>query len=667
MPWRGYYRRRRRPWYRRRYYRFRRPRKTFWRRYRTRRWVRRKTFKKKLKKIYLQQYQPTCIRKCKIKGFTPLIQCTLDRIAFNYDMYELSTVPERLPGGGGFGIKAFNLEALYAEHVYGHNVWTKPNTDLPLVRYSGCKFKFYQSELTDYIVSYSISWPMQSNLGMYNTMQPSIHSMIQHKLIVPSRKTYERRKPYFIKKIKPPTQLQNKWYWQVDICKSPLVMIRTSAASLEHFYLHPNAQSSNITIKTLNTALIQHRNFKNPPASGYYASGELTQAVYLYTTRQHYNSINEVKIKNLVFLGNTVNRVEGSSLSEIYPGKEQEKKDTWKTEHKKHWGNPFYPTYLTGDGPVFQSKISYPTYLQKLDNNIDNIAENITEVKLVHDVRYNPFNDKAQDQMCYFLSNNKQETGWEPPEDSDLTNERLPIWLLLFGFPDFQKKIKKLKHIDDEYILTIIQEHTRPIRNVLVPLNESFINGNSPYENTHNIVDIDRWYPQFQFQQEVYNNICISGPGTPKPPKGTNIEAKAEYTFYFKWGGELPPMSTIEDPKNQPFYPVPNNQLSTNSLQNPASAPERLLYSFDQRRDTLTKKALQRIQKDYGLKESFITDGANQFSETPQIQQESSSEESSQEEEETETLLRQLHKQRQKQRQLKYRILQRLKLQQSLE
>nr|UGV39208.1 MAG: ORF1 [TTV-like mini virus] len=662
MPWNYYWRRRN--YWRNRRYRRRRPRKIIRRRYRRHRWVRNRLFKRKLKRLNVKEYQPHCIRKCRIQGFIPLLQCTKERVGFNYDMYELSTVPERLPGGGGWGIKNFSLQALYAEHLYGHNVWTKTNKDLPLARYLGCKFRFYQSELTDYVVSFSNTWPLQSNLGMYNTMQPSVHGLLQHKLLVPSRKTYHKRKPYFTKRISPPTQLLNKWYWQQDIYKTPLCMIRTSAMSFEHFYLSPDGQSSNITIPTLNTGLIRNRNFKNPPTDGYYASGTGTQKVYLYTTRADYQNLNNIKIVDLVFLGNSKDRVEGDAFSDIYKTETLQKQNynTWLQKHKQHWGNPFYPTYLQDSGPVFQSPHSYATYLTKISQtDVSKKAENLTLVQLIHKVRYNPFNDQAKDQICYFLSNFKDEQDWEPPTNPDLTNENLPLWLLLWGFPDFQKKIKKTLHIDDEQILTIIQEHTRPIRNYLVPISESFIEGWSPYEKAFNPIDRNRWYPQFQYQQEIYNIICISGPGTPKPPPGTNIEAKAAYYFYFKWGGELPPMATIEDPKTQPYYPVPSNQHRTNSLQNPETRPESLLYSFDQRRDTLTKTALERITKDWQTKDPFITDGANRFSETTQLQEEATSESSSSEEEETETLLRKLLQQRTKQRKLKQRILAKLK------
>nr|UGV35432.1 MAG: ORF1 [TTV-like mini virus] len=661
MPWNYYrwrWRRRRRPWLR-----YRRPRKIIRRRWTRRRpWVRR-FFKRKLKTLNVKENQPKCIRKCKIKGLIPLLQCTAERIAFNYDLYELSTVPERLPGGGGFGIKNFSLRALYAEHRYGHNIWTKTNEHLPLCRYLGCKMKFYQSELTDYVVSYSNTLPLESNIGMYNTMQPSMHCMVQNKLLVPSRKTYPKNKPYFTKRIRPPTQLLNRWYFQSALAKTPLVMLRTSSMSMEHFYLSPSAKSSNITIPTLNTGLIKNRNFKKPPGDGYFASGTGTQKVYLYTTRSNYNNITQIKIKDLVFLGDSKNFVEGHAFSDEYPNTTQANfttnKQSWTTTHKNYWGNPFYPTYLnpdSPDAPVFQSPKSYATYISQW-STLEQTADSLTEVFLVHKTRYNPHADYGQDTKCYFLSVAKEEQGWEPPDNEDLTNENLPLWLLLWGFPDFQKKLKKLQRIDEDYILVIIQEHTRPIRNALVPLSTSFINGWSPYENQFNKLDSERWHPQFQYQQEIYNDICTSGPGTAKVPNNTNIEAKVEYCFYFKWGGDLPPMSVIEDPTEQPFYPVPSNKYAATSLQNPESRPERLLYSFDERRGTLTKKALKRISKDWETKTTFITDGGNLFSEPTQLQETETSETSSSEEEETETLLRKLHKQRTKQRAIKQRIL----------
>lgn len=137
--------------------------------------------------------------------------------------------------------------------------------------------------------------------------------------------------------------------------------------------------------------------------------------------------------------------------------------------------------------------------------------------------------------------------------------------------------------------------------------------------------------------------------------KKNSYEAKCKYCFYFKWGGNLPPMSTIEDPKAQCTYTIPGNELKTTSLQNPATAPERLLHQFDQRRGTLTEKAIQRIKQDWDTEKYFITDAATKFN--VQLQGETSPETSSEEEEKEDNLFQQLQQQRLKQRNLKQRIL----------
>lgn len=150
------------------------------------------------------------------------------------------------------------------------------------------------------------------------------------------------------------------------------------------------------------------------------------------------------------------------------------------------------------------------------------------------------------------------------------------------------------------------------------------------------------------------NTICLSGPGTPKIPPGQTVEAKIKYCFYFKWGGDLPPMSTVTDPTTQPVYPVPNNITQPTSLQNPELRPESYLYSFDERRGLLTKKATERITKDWQTKEIPLSLTAHRFSEQTETQD---PQETSTSEEEEENLFELLNQQRRKQQHLKQRIL----------
>nr|UGV33935.1 MAG: ORF1 [TTV-like mini virus] len=681
MPWyRRYYRRRyrkRRPW-------FRGFRKTFRRRpYYRRHWVRRPRFfyKKKLKKLLLTEYQPPSIRNSKCKGFLCLFQTTQNRFSYNFDMYEESWVPERLPGGGGFSIKNISLNSLYIETTMGHNLFTKTNRDYPLMRYRGCKIKFYQSADIDFVCTYSNTWPLISNLAMYNTMQPSIHLQQQHKIIVPSKKTSKRKKPYITKFIKPPTQMKNQWYFQKNLTNTPLLMLRTSACDLDHYYIGNRMSSTNITITTLNTIIIQNREFGDSKII-YSCRTIGTQKQFLYaTTEEPPENTNNLLVQNLIMLINTQTYTEGQAYSERYQS-QQLTKDNWHTYYHDPTvrGNPFHTHYLQRSFPVIISTCS-PTdldlYISQYQGSITNlkVPNNYTwtYVDLTRDLRYNPYKDNGSQNKCYFLQVGKSAgSGWDDPGRTDINNENLPLWLLLYGYPDFVKRTKILHNVDTNYIITINSNKTDQNTTIIVPISRTFEHGYSPYipidPDKHDNVDPadkNRWFPQYQYQQEIINDICLSGPGTPKIPPGTTCEAKVKYTFYFKWGGDLPPMSTMENPDSKPVYPIPNNFTQTTSFQNPTTHPASFLYSFDERRGILTDKATKRITKDWETKEMPLIPTEPRFAEqtVPQETPETTSEE----EEEEENLYERLQHQRLKQRNLKLRILKTLQKLQKLE
>nr|UGV34523.1 MAG: ORF1 [TTV-like mini virus] len=654
------------PWWR---YRYRRPR---WRRYRRRfrapifrrfwrrRWVRRRRFPKKLKKLKLKQFQPRTIHRCKIKGPICLFQTTNQRLTNDFDLYENSLVPEHLPGGGGWGIKVFTLNALYAEHEYCRNIWTKTNANLPLVRYLGASIKFYQSPFVDYCVTYSNELPMQSSLGMYNAMQPSIHSMLQHKLLVPSTKTYRKKRPYFKFWVGPPTQLQNKWYFQQDLAKTPLLMVRTTAMSLNQFYIDPNDINSNMNITTLNIQVFQNREFKLTGTKKYWAKKIDTKTYWLYASREAPQPA-QLKKAYLIPLIDTMNFTPGKSFYDVYHS--ETVTTAWETGYATNIGNPFYPDYLNENINVYLIDKAPQEIFKQPTEKVTSFAK----VNLTNTIRYNPYSDTGKYNICYFKSNTREETNWLPPDNTELTNENLPFWLLLWGFSDWHKKIKKHLHIDTDYILTLRHKPAQTYE-YLVPLSTSFLQGKSPYEYSEEHptgADLISWYPQFQYQQEIVNDICRSGPGTAKLPDRYTAQALMRYTFHFKWGGSPAPMSTIEDPKTQPTYIMPGNKYGTNSLQNPTSDPENILWSFDERRQFITSKALKRLQKDKGTEKTFIAGGSHFQEYSPQEIKETS-ETSSEEEEET-SLFEQLQRQRLKQHRIKQRILKTIQQIQNLE
>ncbi len=116
-----------------------------------------------------------------------------ERAQHNYIQYIYSPVPQHYPGGGGWSLLVFSLGSLYEDFQHLQNYWSKSNVMLPLTRYLGCKFKFYQSTMTDYIVNYDNCWPMVD--GQYTHANSSPLRMIQHKnkIIVPSTQTQKEK------------------------------------------------------------------------------------------------------------------------------------------------------------------------------------------------------------------------------------------------------------------------------------------------------------------------------------------------------------------------------------------------------------------------------------------------------------------------------------------
>ena len=229
-------------------------------------------------------------------------------------MYESSIVPNHLPGGGGFCIKSFSLDALYEEYQHCRNYWTHGNSDYPLVRYLGCKFKLYQSHSVDYVFSYNNTYPMIANMESYNATQPSMHMMNKRNRKVPSKITQpNRKKPYITVRIRPPSQLQNKWYLMHDLSHIPLVMIQCSACSFDNYFISSKWDSTCINITTLKAGFFTNTNFAKPETSGYYCTTTGTQKVYLYATLAEEDRI---QVKDLIFLGNSYTYTTGYAGSD---------------------------------------------------------------------------------------------------------------------------------------------------------------------------------------------------------------------------------------------------------------------------------------------------------------------------------------------------------------
>nr|UGV35438.1 MAG: ORF1 [TTV-like mini virus] len=680
MPFWNY--RRRRP-YRRRWFRT-------WRSgtaIRRRRWRKRRvrTTKRKLKRIIVKEWQPPNIRKCHIKGLCCLVYVNAQRLSFNSTMYEASTVPEHLPGGGGFCVMQFNLNNLYEMHKTCSNWWTTSNDNLPLCKYLGCTLTLYRAENVDYALSYITSGPGYSNKLTYPSCQPSMLLMRNNKIIMPSKKTKPRGKPYKKIRISPPPQFQTKWYFQKDLINKPLLILHAAPISLDHYYISTSSENTNITIKHLNTRLLKDRNWGNKKFETehwpYKTEGTIKLYFYRYDGNLAETQTDNFLVKDICPLTRSIDYYEGKTPYEAKHTGEITNVSEYTQKTLQFRGNIFHKNNYTGTNTIYYSQASPQSIFKATITETTKLSENgrlgestakLAFTKLTDPIvtytRYNPHTDTGESTKMYLLSNNKNDSGWGPPNDDSLILTGFPLWLNIFGFVDFQKRLNKLIGVDEQHLLCFETNHTNPkYTHVFAPIDDSFLNDQSPYLNYMANSDKQKWYPQTQYQTQTINNITLSGPGIAKLESRKSEEIKVKYDFYFKWGGSPAKMVTVENPSEQPIYPIPRTEYETPSLQSPAQNYETVVYSFDQRNYQLTRAAIERMQKDWGTKESLFT-VTEPTREVPVLQtlqtflQETQTQEKSQEE-----ILLQLQQHKHQQLFLRQRILEMLSKIQQLE
>nr|UGV36520.1 MAG: ORF1 [TTV-like mini virus] len=659
------------PWWWRNYrYRWRPRRRPLWRRrprraFQRRLWRRRhyRVRRKKLKFIRPKQWQPYCVRKLKIRGYYPLFMTTNERTTNNLNIYLESTAPHDVPGGGGFQIANWSLETLYKEHLVLRNWWTTSNDNLPLVRYSGCKIKLYRSTSADYMFYYNNNYPMKSNLTMYQSCNPAIMMLNKHTIYMPCKQHNRNKKPYKTVRIRPPSLMESKWYFQKDIAQIPLLQTISTACSLDRMFTSSQAISSTVGFVSLDTRGFKNHNFTRLPTTGYKPNtNEL-----LFGTRNG-GEIQKLKISNIIFLGNTDDLEQGIEIGQITinasivqtTDSEITKKLKTCRQEKKWWGNPFKSSYFYYDQRIITTNKTWDDIIENYKTDTELGTGWTEKTQKTIQCRYNPFYDKGIHNQIYLLKIDNQSSpqNWEPPAEPQLIAEDLPLWALTFGYLDAQKKLAIYNNIETTCVFVI---HSPYIKGsdfqYYVPLDKDFLDGRSPYRpDEGHIIPTDQlyWHPKVAFQYQSINMLGSCGPASIKLPKQVSAEAHMQYCFYFKVGGNPPPMSTVIDPDNQPKFPTPGNLLKTTSLQNPTQPFEYVLSNFDERRGQLTKTASKRISK-HQETETCILPITETSLLRPQSPETTTSETSDSEKEET-TLQDQILRHRREQRQLRHRI-----------
>nr|UHK05192.1 MAG: ORF1 [Torque teno midi virus] len=554
-------RRRRRPYKRR-------ARKTIFRRYnrrthRRRKKRRRTKVRRKKQFLKLLQWQPDSIRKCKIKGTETIVLGTDGKQFRDYTSAMNEWIPPKVPGGGGFAIAQYTLEYLYEQHILHNNIWTHSNIDFDLVRYTGMKIKFYRHQFIDFVVHYRRQPPLTENILTPMNTHPLILLQQQHRIIIPSKLTKPNGKLHVKKKIKPPKQHLNKWYFIRDYSKVPLLLIQAAACDLNFVKYGKTADNNLTNLWSLNIDFYFNGAFGTHIPS-------TQDTVYSPISTKTYNdkwvTIKGQSQRTVLMCNNYLSSVN------ITTG----------------W---FTKTILQSKGTAEPPIDKPPTFL----------------------CRYNPMIDTGAGNKVWLKSTLNDH--WTPPTtELYLLFENEPLWLCLYGWFDYINDLKPVYNIFEYYTLVIQSKYFQTAysqaQNIIVPIDESFIAGKGPYNSTPTDKDSQKWIPVLKHQQQSINNIVKCGPYIPRPyAPYSNWELHCDYCFFFKWGGSMHPNNTVADPTTSTKYPVPDSIFQSVQITNPTKQiPQEMLHSWDYRRDFLTPKALKRMYEYLPTEQTIPTD-----------------------------------------------------------
>nr|UHM26194.1 MAG: ORF1 [Torque teno midi virus] len=584
--------RRRKPWYTRRRFRRRaawpKRRKRYYRRRRARRPARRRRrrtrkykVRRKKKKIFIQQWQPDRIVKCKIKGLGTLVAGAEGRQFFCYTNELANFIQPKAPGGGGFGCEVFTLEYLYTQWVRHMNIWTRSNDYTDLCRYTGTTIELFRHPTTDFVFSYTRQPPFTINKSTYTDFHPVNMLLAKHHKLILSQKSKPTGKKTVKIKIKPPKQMLTKWFFQQQFATAGLFQMQACALNLNWAYYNQNTQSRCITLFCLNTDFYQNASYgKTLTEKPYNPWSTIPHYLHFYT------DINKPTTKVTI------------------------------------------DTTFTGSGNKYLDSISYEKgFFQKAVLNawkVTSSASQKGEETAQHHipitiVRYNPDLDDGTTTKAWFTSI-YTDTWKQPQTDKDLLISGRPLWMILFGFWNYVLKVKTDKTFLEQHILVVSTDAIRRVTGTTQKefpiIDYSFMQGNMPYGEYLSTKDKQLWYPNTLKQQEAINGIVETGPYIPKYAnlKESTWELNYKYISYFKWGGPEITDQPVQDPKHQDRYDVPDTYTKTIQVTDPLkNTCQAMLRAWDFRRGIITKRAFERMSENLQIDSSIESDD----SETP--------------------------------------------------
>lgn len=469
--------------------------------------------------------------------------------------------------GGGFSIVLFTLQYLYQQWILFNNIWTTGNNGYDLVRYTGASIYFFRHPFASFVVNYVIAPPFTVNRETYTNCNPYRMLLQKHKILIPSMSRRPRGKPWVKRKIRVPKLLMNKWYFQADFCDTPLLMLKSAMIGLSTPYLKYSNDNNCVGFYCLNPEIFD--------SAGFFATS--------YSLKS--NLLAYVKNKQATETEQTFSVKE---LTKFHPDS----------------NSYFYWRYLNGDIPVafFASK---QTQVSKQDFD--------AKVKpLTIEYRYQPNRDTG-DGNVIFLESVVSKT-IDIPSNKNYKYENLPLWIALYGWVDWCQKFFKGDNIHDNYSLCFRSkfvypiDHKTPATTLLLPLSSYFMKGQNEYNYPLLQYEADHWAPTIRHQQTLINDFCMAAPYS-SLPSGKSADLPIKYKFYFKWGGTVVHLQNVNDPENQPVYPMPTEELQRIQVKDPSTQDSQAeFHKWHYRRGSLTTRAIKRALQDTETSSMSSTD-----------------------------------------------------------
>ncbi len=493
--------------------------------------------------------------------------------------------PPRSPGGGGFACQQFSLQLLYEQYKFRNNIWTHTNINYDLVRYIRAVFTFYRHSDIDFIITYDRQPPFILDKLTYPLCHPQNLLLGKHKILILSKNTKPNGKLKKRVVIKPPKQMLTKWFFQEQFSNAPLLSLRAAACSFTYPHISPLAQNQVLTFSCLNP--------------GFYQQGNWAYAQAQTSPYSPYIGIP----RNLVFWDVT--------QREVVEAKNQP--DTWEAYKKKHCFQPNIHSYddsISYKQGYFSTKVLTAKFVGRDPDDVTGIANTPLNI-----CRYNPNIDTGKGNIAWLHSN--LTTSYDKPtSDQDIIIQGMPIWMMLYGWLSWVQHVKTAPDFYLSYTLCLqspaLQVATKGTTILpVIPLDNTFIKGNAPYNQILSNKDYTHWYPDIYNQTEIINSFVTSGPYVPKLENVTNSswELHYSYNFLFKWGGPEQTETPVADPSKQPIYDALDKQQQTIQIRNPAKQKyATIMHPWDVRRGIITNKALKRMYENLSIDSTFEAD-----------------------------------------------------------